>query len=777
MRSDEYQRFIEGFVEEEESLIGDLAYQKADDVPGISVSDGALTFDKEPSRSMLLSLFKQYEAFQGDGAKGVVKRTAERTRIELSFLPDEITPVDPARKFWAVGAGVFGIMMGIVLFEMFPDLVSLHSGLGFMELASTGISFSQTSVIVATVVAFLVGMMMEFVPCSVPIWTLLLPEQGESFHRSHIVRKGAGFMLKSVLILGVFGALVGLVGDTMIGQLASVSSVQTGMMIGMVMMGAVSLLWGLQRLGFISLPDFDFTIGRRPGEAWINLRDIVAGVVYGGSELGCPIPFYHLLIIWIALSGSPVFGIYVMAVYTAGKYLPLIMIGVLMQGDSRRIFNKFRVGQPLVESLEAAMLIMVGMGISVMMLLLMLGGTPIIIFRLVQVFVMAGVAVASFRIYEWTKPIGWKLLAGTGLVAAGWSVFSLGAHALDGPITLVDGLGVPLLVLLLSLTATAFIARDMPITASRWVSLWSVVGFSIAIIGLVSWFAISQGLDGTDTLTVFYASTLLLGLPALYGFWRIYTVSDLDSWRYFFFGIVLLYVTVGLVLYGSIVCATGVAGCSGFPYGFGVLLAVPIVPAAAGLTQVAPLLMLLSLMMFGAGTLLFYHKMYEPVKQAISVEGNRLEQLIRGVFDEVGDIVGKPVTKRLITEAVDELEDVELRFDGDDPLITMGVSIDNDAKFNALVDQLSERFKEVIGPVGEQRIATVATNITQLDHEQSSDDITELVQEHTVDEVKEAVEDQDLDLASVLEAEIKHKNRKTLKAWLESHIRAESDEE
>ncbi|MDY6778434.1 MAG: cytochrome c biogenesis protein CcdA [Candidatus Nanohaloarchaea archaeon] len=739
MREETYRKLIRAIVEEEKKTIGDLATSRAAGMGFLEVEDGGVTFTDSVGEPELLALVETYREFQGDGVKGIVKRAAERERIELAFLPDRILPASRDRVFWALGGASAGILFSIVLFVLRQDLFALHGnyvanfvGSGFKTLRTPAFLFSMFA-------AFVIGTAHDFIPCSVPVWTTLLPS-GENEDGDSVLAytsRATKYFLGSAAVLGSFGFVLGVFGSQLapvIKMLLRTPSVRlpvAGLFFGIV--AVISLLWGFSLLGLVNLPSLQLrnrimTLSRN--NKYLS-TDVLNGVVFGGVEVSCPFPTYHLLLLWIVLAGDPLYGGLLLVVFTLGKTLPIAFIGALMRTRSAEVFKRFRLGHSIFDLGNGTLLVAAGSFLlfiyGEMVFIGPMGIEPIIIFRMLQALLGLGIAYTAVHIYRWTEPKGWRYLEISGLVLALWSILSLPGYSINwfsvewlGVI--VDGIGVPIFGFFISLSAIYFAAEELPIESPDWFSVDTVTLYLFAV-GALALASTFLGQRGNAYYTVLFGSGAFLLLPAVYGFYLIQRQSGLSTWNRFFKASSLMVLGIVLTLYLAAVCGLhGTGICSSYSQEFVLLVDIPMMELLAKLSLLGPLLMLLSVVYFGEGAFVFYHRMYEPVRKAVSVEGNRVEQLIRGTVDRVGGFVGEEMARRIVVEALEEVEAVSVSFgDGGEPTITMGVSIDNEAKFREVRDCLQDVFEDRVGKKAVEEIASVAGEIQDIQEEREEE--------------------------------------------------------
>ena len=98
------------------------------------------------------------------------------------------------------------------------------------------------------------------------------------------------------------------------------------------MIGFAVLTLGLTEFGLFSLPSSN--LQSKFQQKTINVKghrkSLLNGLIMGGAlGVGCPFPTYHAVLIWAALTGSPLLGALMLGVLGFGRIFPLIIISLL----------------------------------------------------------------------------------------------------------------------------------------------------------------------------------------------------------------------------------------------------------------------------------------------------------------------------------------------------------------------------------------------------------------------------------------------------------------
>lgn len=195
-------------------------------------------------------------------------------------------------------------------------------------------------------IALLVGVSMNFLPCNVPIVMTLLPAASGARSRGRALQRTGLFAIGAVAVLGALGFVLGLAGSALEPLVMGYPTI--GVNVAGAILGTIGLLsvgWGLRELGILDVPQLSVPlIGRL--RRWVDRRSgpaefLLLGAVYGGSGGGCPMPTYHLLLVWIVVAADPVYGALLLGTYVVGRVLPVAGVGLGLAGRSSRAGELF----------------------------------------------------------------------------------------------------------------------------------------------------------------------------------------------------------------------------------------------------------------------------------------------------------------------------------------------------------------------------------------------------------------------------------------------------
>lgn len=250
------------------------------------------------------------------------------------------------RKRTAVGAVVLGVAGGLVVFASIP-VFQLQVATVMAALSGTVPIQSQAPGFwLSLAVAFLVGLSMNFLPCNIPIVMSLLPASSGAKSRGGFIRRTGLYAAGAVVVLGALGFGLGWAGATVkpiVLAYPTFGVYVAGILLGGV--GLVSIGWGFRELGIVSVPSLAVP-GFDTVRNWVDQQSgaaeyVLLGAVYGGTGGGCPMPTYHLLLVWVVVAASPVYGALLLGTYVLGRVLPVALLGAVLRETPTRAAEVF----------------------------------------------------------------------------------------------------------------------------------------------------------------------------------------------------------------------------------------------------------------------------------------------------------------------------------------------------------------------------------------------------------------------------------------------------
>lgn len=250
-------------------------------------------------------------------------------------------------KRLAAGALGLGGLAGLGAFAFSPTferyvagVMGLISGVAPLDGPVPGLGLSVA-------VAFLVGLSMNFLPCNLPIVMSLLPATADATSRRSFANRTGLYGIGAVGVLAalgfVLGAAGGIVRPFVLGYPA-LGVYVAGVVIGVV--GLLSILWGLREVGVVDLPSVSLpfmqplrnAVDRQSGPS----EFVLLGAVYGSTGGGCPMPTYHLLLVWVVVAGSPAYGAVLLGTYALGRLLPVAVLGAAFHNQPSHVARTLR---------------------------------------------------------------------------------------------------------------------------------------------------------------------------------------------------------------------------------------------------------------------------------------------------------------------------------------------------------------------------------------------------------------------------------------------------
>jgi len=207
------------------------------------------------------------------------------------------------------------VLISFALFSL------IFVGLVFALETSEIDSQEHTSYLSWLVIAYVAGLSMIVLPCTLPLVFIIVPlSMGKGYKKG--LSMALLFSLGLVITITAYG-----VGIAAIGQSASLDQVSTVMFL---IAGSAAFVFGLSQLKIISLrmPSYSGTpkFIQKRGE---YAKSFFMGLLLGNAGVGCPNPLFYWLLIYIAGTGSLEIGASVGVVHGVGRAIPLILMSVL----------------------------------------------------------------------------------------------------------------------------------------------------------------------------------------------------------------------------------------------------------------------------------------------------------------------------------------------------------------------------------------------------------------------------------------------------------------
>ena len=179
----------------------------------------------------------------------------------------------------------------------------------------------QTSFLTWTIIAYVAGLSMIVLPCTLPLVFIIVP-----MSMGHGYKKGLSMALLFGVGLAITITLYGF-GVALLGQTASLDQISTVMFL---IAGIAAFVFGLSQLKLIKLkmPAYSGTpkFIQNRGE---YSKSFFMGLLLGNAGVGCPNPLFYWLLIYIAGTGSIEIGASLGVIHGVGRAIPLIFMSVL----------------------------------------------------------------------------------------------------------------------------------------------------------------------------------------------------------------------------------------------------------------------------------------------------------------------------------------------------------------------------------------------------------------------------------------------------------------
>lgn len=244
-----------------------------------------------------------------------------------------------------VAAVATGVVAGLLAVAALPLLRGYVGGV--LALVGGGeVRPGNPGLLVSLGAAALVGLSMNFLPCNLPIVLSLLPATAAEESRGAFLSRTALYALGAVAVLGTVGALLGLLGDRVAPLVRSYPA--AGPFVALAVGGGVGLLsvaWGLREFEVVDLPSAPLSVTDSL-RSTVDGRDdaagyVLLGAVYGGTGGGCPLPTYHLLLLWAVVAASPLYGAALLGTYVLGRIAPVALLGAVFRERPGRVADLF----------------------------------------------------------------------------------------------------------------------------------------------------------------------------------------------------------------------------------------------------------------------------------------------------------------------------------------------------------------------------------------------------------------------------------------------------
>lgn len=221
-------------------------------------------------------------------------------------------------------------------FQLAAKKISVLAVFAFFSLIFIGIIFASTTDILSIsatnrdlsylswlVVAYVAGLSMIALPCTLPLVFIIVPLTMNQSHKKGLLMAslfGAGL----VITITAYG-----LGISAFGKVATLDQVASTMFL---VAGVAAFLFGLHQLSLIRLkmlPSFSAKIPNFIQKRGDYSKTFFMGLLLGNAGIGCPNPLFYWLLIHIASVGSLEIGGSLGLVHGVGRAIPLILLATL----------------------------------------------------------------------------------------------------------------------------------------------------------------------------------------------------------------------------------------------------------------------------------------------------------------------------------------------------------------------------------------------------------------------------------------------------------------
>lgn len=252
----------------------------------------------------------------------------------------------PQHTRLAVGAVTAGIVGGLLTFALLPAFQQYVAGVMRILAGSIPLEPHDPGFLLSLVVAFFIGVSMNVLPCNIPIVMTLLPATSSADSRRASLRRTGLYALGAITVLGALGFGLGWAGakiKPLVLNYPLFGVAIAGTILGTV--GVLSIVWGLRELGVISIPTISIP-ALAELQGWVDKQSghseyVLLGAVYGGTGGGCPMPTYHLLLVWVVVAANALFGAVLLGMYVLGRVVPVAVLGVIFWQQPTRAAHLF----------------------------------------------------------------------------------------------------------------------------------------------------------------------------------------------------------------------------------------------------------------------------------------------------------------------------------------------------------------------------------------------------------------------------------------------------
>lgn len=202
------------------------------------------------------------------------------------------------------------------------------------------------------ILAFTAGLSMIVLPCTLPLVFIIVPlASGKDYQKGFLMALLFGLGL--TLTITAYGIAM-----AALGKIFGIAAATPWLLF---VAGAAAYLFGLSELGVFNLrlPFLSTIMPQALQQRGDYVKSFSLGLLLGNAGIGCPNPFFYVLLFYIAGSANIETGAVLGLLHGLGRALPIILLTVLasfgLQATKALAENRVRI-----ENITAWLLILIG---------------------------------------------------------------------------------------------------------------------------------------------------------------------------------------------------------------------------------------------------------------------------------------------------------------------------------------------------------------------------------------------------------------------------------
>lgn len=211
--------------------------------------------------------------------------------------------MEGTKKFKIILMGIAFVLFSIIIIGLFSFFVNPDQTVGFT-------------------LAFIAGLSMIFLPCTLPLAFIIVPiAMSESPKKALFM--ALLFGLGMIITFSIYGVVFSYIGKIL--------GLLTANIIAGIIGGGAAFIFGLAELNLIKLriPGYSGPLPKFLEGRGDYTRVFLLGLVLANVGVGCPNPAFYILLTYVIGSANVLTGWSIMAVHGIGRALPLIFLTVI----------------------------------------------------------------------------------------------------------------------------------------------------------------------------------------------------------------------------------------------------------------------------------------------------------------------------------------------------------------------------------------------------------------------------------------------------------------